>query len=73
MADKTISSVICDDCQTELIEDSEYPHKFGLQLSVRDYGVNTSGMVYAIALQPPLDRDYHFCGINCLKNWTQRQ
>lgn len=67
--DKTQRSIICDTCEKELIVDSSYPHRYALKLSAVDYGRNSSGMVYSVAMLPPLDRDYHFCGMKCLNAW----
>ncbi len=59
----------CDHCEKQLNIDSSYPHRWGLHLSSVDYGVNTTGMVYAVAQYPSLDRDMDFCGMVCLSKW----
>jgi len=73
MSDKTKRSIICDNCGEELIVDSQYPHKFVLQLKSIDTGINTSGCTYAVAMYPPLNQTQHFCNFKCLKNWIEER
>lgn len=68
MAEKR--SITCDHCGKELVEDSPYPHKYGLHLAARDYGINSSGSVYAVHVSPPIDAPKDFCGFVCLAEWT---
>jgi len=66
-------SITCDSCNKELVVDSPYPHNYGLHLSVKDYGINTSGVVYCIMQHPPIDSPKDFCGIKCLTEWVVKQ
>ena len=63
-------SITCDECGKELIEDSQYPHKYGLRLTAIDHGINTSGATYAVHVSPPIDRLKDFCGLPCLASWV---
>ena len=59
-------SVKCDQCSKEL--DSSRPHSWGLLVKAVDYGINTTGVTYAIMDEPPypFSRDHHFCSTSCL-------
>lgn len=61
--------ITCDQCGKQLNIDSSYPHNYGLSLTAKDYGVNTTGKYFAIAQYPPIDSDKDFCGPKCLKEW----
>ena len=67
MCENTI--IKCDHCGEQLNIDSSYPHNYGLYLASKDYGVNTTGAVYAVHQTPPLMEDKDFCDIMCLSNW----
>ena len=73
MADKTMRSITCDSCDKELIVDSSYPHDWGIEVAPKDFGTNSSGMVYACICHPPIDRKHHFCGLKCLAQWAEKQ
>lgn len=62
-------SIKCDECEKELIIDSSYPHHYCLELKCIDTGINTSGMTYAVAMYPLLNKSYQFCGFECLSKW----
>jgi hypothetical protein len=70
MTDKTIRSIECDYCGKELIVDSSYPHHYVLELRAIDTGINTSGLVYGVALDPPFKKAKHFCNKTCLGGWV---
>ena len=63
------TSIVCDECGKEMVIESNYPHRWGLELSCKDFGINKSGFAYAINSPPILDRPFHFCNEDCLKNW----
>ncbi len=63
-------SVKCDYCGKELVVDSMYPSNYGLRLESVDYGINTSGVTYAIAFEKPIKRPKDFCGFECLIKWA---
>jgi hypothetical protein len=65
------SSITCDYCKGELVENSAYPHKYALQLKSIDTIASTSGVKFAIMMYPPLDSDKHFCDFKCLKDWLE--
>lgn len=64
-------SVKCDCCEKELVVDSKYPNNYGIHLSVKDYGVNTNGSVYAVYTTPPLKSSKDFCNLECLEKWLE--
>lgn len=65
------NKICCDTCKSQLNVDNSYPHNYGIQLSARDYGINTTGIEYAICQFPPLDRDYDFCDMDCMLKWVK--
>lgn len=69
MTDKTVKSIICDGCDTELVIGNSFPGSYGLELRHRNFRFDTPGMVYAIGLD--LDENKHFCKIKCLKKWLE--
>lgn len=68
---KTIESIVCDACGEELIEDSMYPHKFVLELSVIDTIRNSGGAQYCLAMYPPFEGKRHFCDGVCLGKYVE--
>jgi hypothetical protein len=66
-------SVTCDQCGKELAVDSSYPARYGLHLESRNYGTNTSGITFAIAMYPPLQNPKDFCGKKCLTQWVNEE
>lgn len=68
-----IRSVKCDCCGKELVVDSKYPANWGVHLSAHNYGINTSGLQYAIAMSPPLKAPLDFCGLKCLAEWINNR
>lgn len=73
MTNKTIRSIICDNCQSELIVDSSYPANYSLELKAINTGINSTGVQYAVALSPPIKEPLHFCGLICLGKWVKRE
>jgi len=69
----TTISIKCDSCKEELVEESKYPASFALKLETIDVGTNSSGVVFAITVIPPLEREHHFCGLGCLKKWVSNK
>ena len=69
---KVTKSMICDNCEKELITESAYPHKFTLELSVIDTNVNTSGMTYCVHMEPPFQGKKHFCNSECLSEYFNK-
>lgn len=64
------NSVKCDSCGEEQVVETNYPHHWGLQLSTVDFKQNRGGMIFDVMLYPPLEREYHFCGLHCLRAWV---
>ncbi len=71
MSEKT--SVKCDFCNKELVVDSPYPHNYCLHLSVKDYGINSSGATYMVMQYPPIDSPKDFCEFGCLAGWLVKE
>jgi len=68
---KTVKSITCDGCEKEMMKSSSYPAEYGLVLSCENFNINKSGMVYSVMMYPIIERDHHFCGLNCLKTWVE--
>jgi len=68
--DKSTQSILCDHCENELIQDTSYPARYGLVLSARNYGVNTSNFEYAVMVHPEIEKPHHFCNLTCLTSWV---
>ena len=64
------SKVMCDSCGARIDKETDYPHKYGLVLSAKDFRDNTGRSVYAVHMRPPIDRDMCFCGIGCMCSWV---
>lgn len=57
----------CDSCSMDL---SSTTNCVDYRLSlVNDSLPSRSNVVTSMMIYPPIDRDAHFCGINCLKKW----
>lgn len=72
----TETSITCDQCGDVLNVDSSMPARYGFRLEERNYGTNTTGMVFAVQIGKTLDRPKDFCGLLCLTKWlgaTARQ
>ncbi len=65
------TSKTCDQCNKELIVDSQYPAHYTLELRVVDTGINTSSIQFAVAMFPPFEGTKHFCNNECLKEWLK--
>ena len=71
---KVETTITCDGCGSDISpQDSSYPHQYILRLTVDDIGRNSSGLVYGIAMYPPLSKDAHFCAEQCVLKWAQDQ
>jgi len=70
MSNKTVVSIVCDNCGRELVIESSYPANYSLQLSAIDTNTNTTGVQFAVAVVPPINETLHFCGFSCLTKWA---
>lgn len=66
-------SVTCDHCGKELVVDSSYPANYGLHLCCKNYGLNSTGIQYAVCMHPPLREGKDFCGWKCLEGWLSKR
>jgi hypothetical protein len=66
------TKICCDNCGTQLNIDSSYPANYGLALRCVNYGINTSGSVYCVQIEPKLKREMHFCGFGCIRAWLTK-
>lgn len=74
VSDKTVKSVQCDGCGTEMIEVTNYPARYGLHLTPKDYARHRDGgMVFAVAILPQIDKPLDFCDARCLRSWLDRK
>lgn len=49
---------------------SNYPHTYLLELRTIDIRTSSeSGIVYSIAMYPPIERRLHFCNVKCISTW----
>ena len=63
------TSKTCDQCNKELIVDSQYPAHYTLELKVVNTGINTSNFSYPVSMSPPFKGTKHFCNKECLQKW----
>lgn len=65
-----LTSTTCDNCET-VIGSTNYSSEYYLTLSnsAKPYA---GGAVYAMAINPPIDSEKHFCNLNCLKLWIEK-
>lgn len=67
---KTVE-IKCDACGGDLTDAGSMPT---FRLSLQAEAVANSGnFMYAIAVHPELRRTYHFCRLNCLDLWRDRE
>lgn len=71
--EKTVESFICDGCEKELIQDTPYPHRWGLTLGNSDFNRNSGSMTYSVMDYAILQHNKHFCNLKCLKEWVDKQ
>lgn len=64
--------LICDECGETLTVETSYPAKYSLQLDCINTGYNTSGVTYAVHIDPPFNGIKHFCGFGCLSKFIER-
>ena len=66
------TKITCDACG-ELIEGRNgYPINDYIIVGKRDIPMkHADGLIYAVAMKPKLDRDYHFHNLNCLIKWKK--
>lgn len=62
-----MNNILCDNCKKEL-NYSFGIAKYRLNLSC-NHLPHDGGHVIDVFIYPTLDRDFHFCGLECLKNW----
>lgn len=67
----TKTKVHCDQCGRYLNIDSSYPHNYGICLTPKDYGVNTTSITYVLAQYPPMDSVKDFCTPTCVREWVE--
>ena len=60
--------IICDECGSDLTSHDDGTDEFMLCLSC-SLIPNISDTRYCMVYHPILDRDYHFCGLGCLREW----
>ena len=63
-------SIKCDDCGKDLTTTGNCEDYY-LVVGPRSKSIDTggSGAVTAMAIYPPVDREYHFCDLRCIDNW----
>jgi hypothetical protein len=65
--------VTCDHCCAD-ITDTGNELGYRLNLSAERLLINCKAMaVTAMMVYPPINRDHHFCGLNCLREWLNVQ
>ena len=62
--------ITCDFCDRDLTTTGNCMD-FRLALNVESIRPN-AGFVTLMNLPPPMDRNKHFCGLNCLNGWSVR-
>lgn len=65
------SFINCDYCDKE-IKPQENTSRDYLELTNRRYSP-VGPMVLDILIYPIIERDYHFCGLGCLKKWINKE
>lgn len=64
------SKITCDHCNADLtFSRGGYDHC--LKLSDREYGP-LGNIVLDYLIYPIIDKDKYFCGLGCLKKWTEK-
>lgn len=58
----------CDSCDKDLTHTGNCEGYY-LVLGSASKSYRGSGAVTMVAVQPPTDREYHFCGMTCMDTW----
>lgn len=66
-----IVQIKCDACDRDLTDAGAMP-TYRLELAPAAVR-NSGGIMYGVAVYPPIDRAYHFCGLSCLDLWRDRE
>lgn len=67
-----VTKVTCDGCGHDLTITSNMVD-YRLLLTSENKPGHEAGAYTAMGLYPPIDRDYHFCRIQCLDYWRDRE
>ena len=59
--------ITCDDCGKDITETGSMP-AFRLVLSSEKLP-SSANSIYAVLVEPPIDRTYYFCNCICLRRW----
>jgi len=62
--------ITCDSCGENITSTKKTPC-FRLHLSA-EVLPHTSDSISAVLVWPPIDQDCYFCGLACLKEWTNQ-
>lgn len=62
--------ITCDSCGADLSPYCDpYPHDYFLKVIMQDRILPHEGFIYDVLVHPPLEKDLHFCGLICMKNY----
>jgi len=61
---------VCDCCNDDITVTGKMP-KFRFRLTAEELPSDIGGLMYAVHVPPPIDRDYHFCSMECLNSWVR--
>lgn len=67
---KTVE-IKCDGCGGDLTDAGAMP-TYRLELAPQAVA-NSGNIIYSVAVQPDINRSYHFCGLACLDHWRGRE
>lgn len=65
------TKITCDGCLEYIVGRNGYPINDYIVVAKRDIPMKHSGGIYAVAMKPALDTDYHFHNMRCLSNWKK--
>jgi hypothetical protein len=65
------AKITCDGCGKDITTTTQMP-AFRLHLSAECLP-NTSRMIYAVLVYPPIESDCYFCDIECLQHWLNHK
>lgn len=65
------AQIICDACGKDLTSSAGVP-KYRLHLTAESMSI-TGSSICSIFVQPCIDQDKHFCGLDCLERWASAE
>ena len=70
------TKISCDMCSTDMNDTGTSGYYIGLNVNSRPtkpFNIGEVRTTYSVFIHPPLDKNYHFCGLGCLKKFLENK